>query len=91
MPDLDVQAQGGIIVVTDPKTGFYAVYDKSTAAPELHLRSRAETTDHALLARAWQAANAKVDRVGVNPHLYDLLVHGGSGGNCPLRRFTRLF
>jgi hypothetical protein len=36
--------------MTDPKTGFYAVYDKPTDEPGIKLRGRAETKDHALLA-----------------------------------------
>jgi hypothetical protein len=66
MTDLDVQAQGGLIVVTDPKTGFYAVYDKPTDEPGLKLRGRAETKDHALLARAWTVANDKARELGLN-------------------------
>jgi hypothetical protein len=56
MSDLDVQVVGGLIVITDPKTGFYAVYDKAASTPELHLRGRGETMDQALLARVWRAA-----------------------------------
>jgi hypothetical protein len=56
MSGLDVQVVGGLIVITDPKTEFYAVYDKPTDEPHLHLRGRAETTDQALLARVCQAA-----------------------------------
>jgi hypothetical protein len=64
MSDLDVQVVGGLIVITDPKTGFYAVYDKTAAATELHLRGSAETTDRGLLARAWTAANTKARELG---------------------------
>ena len=41
MTDLDVQAQGCLIVVQ-----FYAVYDKPTDEPGLNLRGRAETKNH---------------------------------------------
>jgi hypothetical protein len=56
MSDLDVQVVGGLIVITDPKTGFYAVYGKPTDEPHLHIRGCADTTDETLLARVWQAA-----------------------------------
>jgi hypothetical protein len=44
--------------------GFYAAYAKPTNAPQLVLRRRTETDDHALLAQAWQAANDKARELG---------------------------
>jgi hypothetical protein len=44
--------------------GFYAAYATSSDAPQLVLRRRIETNDHALLARAWQAANDKARELG---------------------------
>ena len=44
--------------------GFYAAYAKSSDAPQLVLRRRTETNDHALLARSWQAANDKARELG---------------------------
>ena len=65
MTDLDCpREQGGFIVVTDPKTGFYAVYDRSTGEPGLKLRSLPETNDPSVLARAWKAANDKARELG---------------------------
>jgi hypothetical protein len=62
MTDLDAQAVGELIVIIDPKNGFYAVYDKPTTEPHFHLRGRGETTDQVLTARAWVAANDKTRR-----------------------------
>ena len=44
--------------------GFYAAYAKSSDGPQLVLRRRTETNDHALLARSWQAANDKARELG---------------------------
>ena len=52
-----VIVQEGDIVVS--VAGFCAVYYKPDNQPQLILRRRSETDDHALLAAAWQAANDK--------------------------------
>jgi hypothetical protein len=44
--------------------GFFAAYAKPSTSPQLILRRRTETDDHALLAQAWQAANEKAREVG---------------------------
>jgi hypothetical protein len=59
MNDLDVHMAGDCIVVADPKTDFVAIYHKPTPEPWLKLKQRTATKDHALLARAWKAANDK--------------------------------
>jgi hypothetical protein len=43
---------------------FRAVYYKPHDKPQLILRHRTETDDHALLAMAWQAANDKARELG---------------------------
>ena len=57
-----VLVQDGDIVVS--VAGFYAVYFKPINQPQLILRRRTDTDDHALLARAWQAANDKAREMG---------------------------
>jgi hypothetical protein len=53
---------GEIIVVNDD---FRAVYYKPDKLdPQLVLKGRTETDDHALLARAWKAANDKARELG---------------------------
>jgi hypothetical protein len=53
---------GDIIVVNDD---FRAVYYKpDKLGPQLILKGRTETDDHALLPHAWQAANAKARELG---------------------------
>jgi hypothetical protein len=48
----------------DETLGFNAVYAKLSNAPQLIVTRRTETDDHALLARAWQAANDKARELG---------------------------
>jgi hypothetical protein len=57
-----VVLQDGDIIVS--VAGFLAVYYKPANQPQLILRSRSATDDHALLARAWQAANDKARELG---------------------------
>jgi len=59
---LIAELHGDEIIVRTP--GFYAAYAKSSDAPQLVLRRRIETNDHALLARARQAANDKARELG---------------------------
>jgi hypothetical protein len=33
MIDLRAESHGGLIIITDPETGFFAIYDKTTAEP----------------------------------------------------------
>jgi hypothetical protein len=56
------EMNGEIIVANDD---FRAVYYKPDKLdPRLALRRRTETEDHALLARAWRAANDKARELG---------------------------
>jgi hypothetical protein len=48
---LHVEAHGEIIIVTQPETGFYAIYEKRREEPQLILKGRADTKDHVLLSR----------------------------------------
>jgi hypothetical protein len=57
-----VVVQDGDIVAS--VADFYAVYYKPTNQPQLILRRRTDTDDHALLAAAWQAANDKARELG---------------------------
>jgi hypothetical protein len=52
------------IIVSSSEQGFRAVYYKAADAPQLMLRHRTETDDHALLAASWQAANLKARELG---------------------------
>jgi hypothetical protein len=53
-----------LIVITDPATGFYAIYSKPSDRPQLILQRRRPTKDHALVARARHAANEKARELG---------------------------
>jgi len=48
----------------EPTTGFYAIYSKPADPPQLILHRRRPTKDHALIARARQAANDKARELG---------------------------
>jgi hypothetical protein len=59
----EVHERDGDIVVT--LGDFHAVYYKPDKLdPQLILKGRTETDDHALLAAAWKAANDKAREVG---------------------------
>jgi hypothetical protein len=55
---------GEIIIVTEPETGFYAIYEKRKEEPQLVLKGRADTRDHVLLARVWHVAVEKAHKLG---------------------------
>ena len=58
-----VEEQDGDIIVTDG--AFTAVYFKPDKLdPQLKLKRRTHTDDHALLARAWIAAVSKARELG---------------------------
>lgn len=61
---LEVGTQGDLIIVRDPTTGFYAIYSKHSDQPHLILKRRRPIKDHALLARALQAAVDKTRELG---------------------------
>jgi hypothetical protein len=60
---LFVMVQGDEIIVTS-ETGFRAEYWKRPNHPQLKVRRCTETENHELLAKAWQAANAKPREFG---------------------------
>ena len=61
--EFQVEEQDGEIIVTDGV--FTAVYHKPDKLdPQLKLKSRTPTDDHALLARAWIAAVSKARELG---------------------------
>jgi hypothetical protein len=57
--DIHIEVRGDLIIVTQPTTQFFAVYARPTNESQLILKRRSDTEDQALLAQAWQAANAK--------------------------------
>lgn len=64
MTDLNVEAHGEIIIITERDTGFYAIYEKRREEPQLILKGRADTRDHVLLARVWHVAVDKARELG---------------------------
>jgi hypothetical protein len=58
-----VMVQGNEIIVTS-ETGFRAEYWKRPNHPQLTVRRCTEKENHELLAKAWQAANAKARELG---------------------------
>jgi hypothetical protein len=60
-PLLIADVNGDEIIVRT--LGFFA-YAKPSNAPQLILKRRTATDDHALLAAAWQAANDKARELG---------------------------
>lgn len=59
-----VYVSDGEITVERLLEGFAAVYYKPPDQPQLILRRRTETDNHELLARVWEAANAKARELG---------------------------
>jgi hypothetical protein len=67
-----VGVDGDIIIVTDPATRYYAIYTKpldrtdllAHGPQHLTLLRRRPSKDRALLAAAYQAANAKARELG---------------------------
>ena len=59
-----VEERDGEIFVMCADLLFIATYYKSANEPQLILRRRTATNDHALLARAFQAAVAKARELG---------------------------
>ena len=61
--DLHVEVRGEIIVITQPETGFYALYTKPSGERQLKAQHMPLGT-HDFKARAWQAANDKARELG---------------------------
>ena len=59
-----VEERDGEIIVMRADLLFIATYYKRANEPQLVLRRRTATNDHALLARAFQAAVAKARELG---------------------------
>jgi len=64
MDDLMVKVEHGDIIVSHQPSGVMAEYYKPKSEPQLILRRRSPTTDYALLARIWEAANHKARELG---------------------------
>ena len=54
----------GLLVVTEERSSFFAMYEKRTDRPEIALVRRSPTADHELLAAAFQAAEKKAREMG---------------------------
>ena len=61
---LQVEERDGEIIVMRSDALFIATYSKRANEPQLILRRRTPTNDHALLAAAWKAANDKARELG---------------------------
>ena len=62
MADLHVEVRGEIIIVTEPETGFYAIYSKPKGDPWLEAKHMPLST-YDFKARAWEAAKDKARRL----------------------------
>ena len=62
--ETEIVGDGTMIIVREPERGFWAVYEREANSPQLHLRQRAETEDHDVLAFAFQAAINKARELG---------------------------
>ena len=60
---LDVR-DDGLLVVTEERSSFFAMYEKRTDRPEIALVRRSPTADHELLVAAIQAATKKAREPG---------------------------
>ena len=54
----------GLLVVTEERSAFFAMYEMRTDRPQLALVRRSPTADHELLAAAFQAAVKKARELG---------------------------
>ena len=59
-----VEERDGEIIVMRADPLFIATYYMRANEPQLILRRRTATGDHALLAKSWQAANDKARELG---------------------------
>jgi hypothetical protein len=59
-----VDTHDDLIIVTEPRFEFYAMYEKQPDKLELVLVRRSDFADDALLVAAWRAANAKARELG---------------------------
>jgi hypothetical protein len=63
-PDLQVEVDGDLIIVSAPETQFIAIYARPSTMRQLILRKRTEGDDYELFARGWQTANDKARELG---------------------------
>jgi hypothetical protein len=61
--ELHAEVRGEVIVVTEPETGFYALYTKPSDEPQLKAQYMPLGTRQ-FKAPAWQAANDKARELG---------------------------
>ena len=54
----------GLLIVTEERSAFFAMYEMRTDRPQLALVRRSPTADHELLAAAFQAAVNKARELG---------------------------
>ena len=54
----------GLLIVTEERSAFFAMYEQRTDRPELALVRRSPTADHELLAAAFQVAVKKARELG---------------------------
>jgi hypothetical protein len=54
----------GLLIVTEERSAFFAMYEKRTDRPQLVLVRRSPTADHELLAASFQAAVKKARELG---------------------------
>ena len=57
-------AQDDLLIVTEERSQFFAMYEKQADRPELVLVRRSPSADHALIAAAFQAAVNKARELG---------------------------
>ena len=62
--EFQVEVQAGEIIVTQPSSGFEAIYFKRAGSPFLTLRQRTETDDPELLAQVFRTAVSKARELG---------------------------
>jgi hypothetical protein len=61
---LKAEARGSLLIVTEPRLEFHAIYIKQADSPQLVLMRRAPSSDHELIVAAFQAAVAKARELG---------------------------
>ena len=61
---IQVEARGDLLIVTESKGKFVAIYVNPASKSQLRLMRRSPSNDHVLLAEAWKVANAKARELG---------------------------
>jgi hypothetical protein len=60
----EAEVRDDLLVITEARSEFRAMYEKRADRPEIALVRRSDTDDHALLAAAFQAAVKKARELG---------------------------